>query len=176
LPPQAVKNGTPQSITVCVPAPGKRPFWSGCGRGHHLSQSASGSGCHPRKKFDILDANSAFWCTFSQKITPATVQNTTHFHSTQYYMHPSSANINKSSEVADARPRPQQTWTENWGGGYAPFAGGARSPSNTMWPGPRSNSVPSDGLHPSSRLATVDMDRKLRGCAPFRGKLRPHLT
>ena len=34
LPPQAVKNGTPpQSITVCVLAPGKRPFWSGCGRG-----------------------------------------------------------------------------------------------------------------------------------------------
>ena len=32
-------------------------------------------------------------------------------------------------------------------------------------------------LHPSSRLATISMDRKLGGCAPFRdGELRPHLT
>ena len=31
-------------------------------------------------------------------------------------------------------------------------------------------------LHPSSRLATVDMNRKLGSCAPFMGDLRPHLT
>ena len=34
------------------------------------------------------------------------------------------------------------------GGCCAPFAGGAGSPSNTMWPGPRSTSVPS-GIHPA---------------------------
>jgi len=31
-------------------------------------------------------------------------------------------------------------------------------------------------LHPSSRLATMDMGRKLEGCVPFRGELQPHLT
>jgi len=31
-------------------------------------------------------------------------------------------------------------------------------------------------LHPSSRLATTDMNGKLAGCTPFRGELRPHLT
>jgi len=31
-------------------------------------------------------------------------------------------------------------------------------------------------LHPSSRLATIDMGQKLRGCTPFRGELRPHIT
>ena len=34
-----------------------------------------------------------------------------------------------------------------WGGCCAPFAGGAGSPSNTMWPGPRSISAPS-GIGP----------------------------
>jgi len=39
---------------------------------------------------------------------------------------------------------PQQTWTENWGGGLCPFEEGeTRSPSNTMWLGPRPTSVPS---------------------------------
>jgi len=38
----------------------------------------------------------------------------------------------------------QQTWTKNWG--LYPFWGGAGSPFNTMWPGPRSTSVPSDIL------------------------------
>ena len=36
----------------------------------------------------------------------------------------------------------QQTCTENWAG-CAPFGGGAGSPSNTMWPGPRPTSTPS---------------------------------
>jgi len=30
-------------------------------------------------------------------------------------------------------------------------------------------------LHPSSRLATIDMNRKLGSCALSRGELRPHL-
>jgi len=58
-----------------------------------------------------------------------------------------------------------------------PFSRGAGSPSNTMWPGPRSTSVLSAWrLHPSSRLATIDMDRKLGSCAPFMGSCDPHLT
>jgi len=62
------------------------------------------------------------------------------------------------------------------GGLLCPFCGGAGSPSNsvawaevyfrTKW-----------RLHPSSRLATTNMNRKLGGCALFRAKeLRPHLT
>jgi len=36
------------------------------------------------------------------------------------------------------------------GGCWAPFRGGAGSPSNTMWPGPRPTSVPSGILiHPT---------------------------
>ena len=31
-------------------------------------------------------------------------------------------------------------------------------------------------LHPFSRLATIDMNRKLGRCAPLGGELRPHLT
>ena len=48
---------------------------------------------------------------------------------------------------------PQQTWANNWGG--APF---------TLWPGPRPTSVASGILNRdlSSRLATTDMDRKLK--------------
>jgi len=46
------------------------------------------------------------------------------------------------------------------------------SPSNTMWPGLRSTSVLTTKwhLHPSSRLATIDMGRKLGG------GLRPFLV
>ena len=35
---------------------------------------------------------------------------------------------------------PQQVKDENWG--LCPFGGGARSPSNTMWPGPRPTYTP----------------------------------
>jgi len=55
------------------------------------------------------------------------------------------------------------------GGGYcAPLAGElvwAEVYFRTKW-----------RLHPSSRLATTDMNQKLGGCAPFRGELRPYLT
>ena len=56
--------------------------------------------------------------------------------------------------------------------------GGAGSPSNTMWPVPKTTSVPSGILiDPSSRLATTDMRRKSGGLYPFgRGVLGPHLT
>jgi len=43
-----------------------------------------------------------------------------------------------------------QTWAENSGGGLRLFGGRAGSPSNTMWPGPRSTFVSSDILiHPA---------------------------
>jgi len=46
--------------------------------------------------------------------------------------------------------------------------------ASTMWPGPRSTSVPyqiKQRLHPSSQLATIDMGQKLSGggCALFLG-------
>jgi len=45
---------------------------------------------------------------------------------------------------------PQQTWVEKLVGLLCPFPRGAGSPSNTMWPGPRPTSVPSDILiHPT---------------------------
>jgi len=54
-----------------------------------------------------------------------------------------------------------------------PLFRGAGSPSNTMSPGPRHTSLPSDILilDPSSRSATTDMGRKVGGCcAPFSGR------
>ena len=63
-----------------------------------------------------------------------------------------------------------------WGGLLCPFHWRAESPSNTMLPWPRPNSVPNWQLHPSSRLATTDMGQKLGACAPFLGvKLGAHL-
>ena len=38
---------------------------------------------------------------------------------------------------------PQQSCAEKWEGCCAPFRGGAGSPSNTMWPGPKPTSIPS---------------------------------
>jgi len=63
------------------------------------------------------------------------------------------------------------------GGCCAPFAGGDGSPCNTMWPGPRSTSVPSGVfIHPaSSRLATIVMGRKL-GDVPLLGETATHVT
>jgi len=50
-------------------------------------------------------------------------------------------------------------------GGAVPFSGGGGTwaPSNTMWPGLRSTTVPSGIL---IHLATTDMGRKL-GCMPL---------
>jgi len=49
-----------------------------------------------------------------------------------------------------------------------PFRRGAGSPSNTMWPGLRSNFRTKWHVHPSSRLATIDMGWKL-GAVPLLG-------
>jgi len=107
--------------------------------------------------------------------------------------------VYKSSAVAEMgdhghyRHRPKRK-----GGCYAPFTRGAGSPANTMWPGPRSTSIPSGVfihpaiwpqqtwaknwglgpdltqsclgrcLPPSRRLATMDMGQKFWGLCPFR--------
>jgi len=57
-----------------------------------------------------------------------------------------------------------------------PLSRGAGTPSSTMWPRLRSTFRAKWRLHPSSRLATIYMNRKLWGCALFRRELRPHLT
>jgi len=61
------------------------------------------------------------------------------------------------------------------GGGLCPFL---ERGAGTTWPGPRPTSMLSKyHLAPYSRLATIDMGRKLRGSAPFwGGELGPHLT
>ena len=62
---------------------------------------------------------------------------------------------------------PQQTWAEKSGRGSTPF-GGARSPSNSMWPRVEAYFPTKWHLDPSSRLATIDMGRKL-GTMPLLG-------
>jgi len=59
-------------------------------------------------------------------------------------------------------------------GGCPPFLGGSWVICNTMSPGPMPTSVQT-GI--TSRLATIDMGRKLAGSAPFLGEveLGPHL-
>jgi len=75
---------------------------------------------------------------------------------------------------------PQQIWAENWG--LCPFGGkGDGSLSNAVWSGGQADAYLHAKFHldPSSRLATTDMGRKLRGgLCPFFGKveLGPHLT
>ena len=69
---------------------------------------------------------------------------------------------------------PQQIWAKKWG--LCPLSlGGDGFPSYTMWHGPRPTSV-ANGILIHPRLATTDMGQKLGGCAPFFGKLGPHLT
>jgi len=60
------------------------------------------------------------------------------------------ARANKSSAVAEMGDRGHNRHGPKRGGCYAPFAGRAGSPSNTMWPGPRPTSIPSGILmHPA---------------------------
>ena len=47
------------------------------------------------------------------------------------------------SRIAEMRTVATKDMGGKQGDCCAPFAGGAGSPSNTMWPGPRSTSVPS---------------------------------
>ena len=62
-------------------------------------------------------------------------------------------------------------------GGLCPFGGGAVSPSNTMCPGLRSTSVPTDILIHHAIWPQQTWAKNFGGCAPFgEGKLGPHLT
>ena len=70
----------------------------------------------------------------------------------------------KSSAVAEMGDRARAKWAEKWEGGFCvPFRGGAGSPSNTMWPGPRPTSVPNGILIHSTvfdhNTPTVQTDR-----------------
>ena len=87
--------------------------------------------------------------------------------------------IYKSSAVAEMGDHGHNRHAPKRGGGCcASFAGrGAGSPSNIMWPGPRSVYFCTKWhLDPSSRLATIDMGLKLGGGCAFLGELGPHLT
>jgi len=80
------------------------------------------------------------------------------------------------SSSLDGRPFGQNShWLKRGEGLLCPFrGGGARSPSNTIWPGPRSTSVPSGILiHPAVWSQQTWAD----GLCPFGGgELGPHLT
>jgi len=64
------------------------------------------------------------------------------------------------------------------GGCCAAFVEGAGSRLTQCGLGQRLDFCTKWRLHPSSRLASIDMNRKLGACAPFKegGGLRPHLT
>jgi len=59
----------------------------------------------------------------------------------------------------------QLTWAEIWG--YALFEGGARSPSNTMWPGPRPTSILSGILSIQPFGHNRHGPKSGGSCAPF---------
>jgi len=65
--------------------------------------------------------------------------------------------VNKSSAVAEMADGLATTdMGQKVGGGAVPLSvGGAGSPSNTMWPGPRPTSIPSFILIPLTGLATI---------------------
>jgi len=80
---------------------------------------------------------------------------------------------NDSSAVAEMGDRGHNKHGPKRGGGCcAPFSGGAGSQSNTMWPRPRFTSV-KWRVHPSSCLATIDMNRKLGALTLLGGSCDP---
>jgi len=90
-----------------------------------------------------------------------------HIVDTQCYCGQSVKLLNKSSAVAEMGDGGHNRHGPKRGGCCAPFAG-AGTPSSTMWPGPRSTSVPSGVFHPSSHLATIDMGQNwVRVGVPF---------
>jgi len=89
--------------------------------------------------------------------------------------------INKCSAAAEMGDRLATTDMDRKLRGLCPFlGGGARSPSNTMWSGPRPSNLRTKWyVDPSSRLATIDVGRKLgKGLRPLfgEGELSLHLT
>ena len=83
---------------------------------------------------------------------------------------------NKSSAVAEMGDRGHNRHAPKRGGCCAPFAGEELGPCLTqcgLGRGLLPYQVASSSIQ---HLATIDMGRKLGGCAPFRGELRPHRT
>jgi len=80
----------------------------------------------------------------------------------------SKAYLDKSSAVAEMGDGSHNTHGPKRGGCYARFAGGAGSPSNTKWPRVEVYFRTKWRPHPSSRLATIHMNRKL-GVVPLLG-------
>ena len=76
-------------------------------------------------------------------------------------------NVHKCSAVAETGDHLDTIdMGDNWG--LCPLWGEARSPCNTMWPGPRPTFVPSGILiHPA--VWTIDMGRKWGALPPFWG-------
>ena len=82
---------------------------------------------------------------------------------------------NKSSAVAEVGDRGDNRRGSKRGGAM-PLSRRAGSPSNTMWPGPRSirpYQVASLSIQP---FPNNRHEPKTGGCAPFRGELRLHPT
>jgi len=86
----------------------------------------------------------------------------------------------------DALPATQPTVSKHWRhnrhgpkiGRLCPFRGGAGSPSNTMWPGPRPTSLPNGILIHPAVWHNRHGPEIGGGCAPFSGEreLGPHLA
>jgi len=78
---------------------------------------------------------------------------------------------NKSSVVAQMGDRARAKWAENCCAGCAPFHGGGSYVLNVAWAEVYLRTK--WHLDPSSRLATIDMGRKVGCCCtPFRGAAR----
>jgi len=81
-----------------------------------------------------------------------------------------------SGILIDAAVWPQKTWAEIGAVPLLFWGEGAGFPSNTMSPGPWPTSILSGNLNPSSRLAIMDVGRKLGGrLCRFWRELGPHL-
>jgi len=101
FPPRAVKkSGRPHSSTICVSSPGALALRTAIlgvsmGRVAPPALEVPVRRCHSRKK-KKLSADSCFLAHFQ----PPKVQNTTHFRSRLYYVHPPQINTEKSGQPA----------------------------------------------------------------------------
>ena len=85
-------------------------------------------------------------------------------------------NIHKSSAVAEMGDRGHNRHRPKRGGCCALFAGAAWSPSNTMWTGPKSTSVPSGVfIHPAAWPQYIWAE-SWGGAVPLLEELGPHIT
>ena len=80
---------------------------------------------------------------------------------------------NKSSAVAELGDRGHNKHGPKRQGAAVPISRGKLGPRLIQCGLSRGLLPYQVAFHPSSRLATIDMDRKLGGCAPFRGSCDP---